>query len=85
MHITESSIEMVTASGARKSMGEISGTHQTTTPKGVDLSNGGRVGRGIYEVTGDELNLIVCDPGQPRATEFKGQRLGMLFVTRRHR
>jgi uncharacterized protein (TIGR03067 family) len=85
MVITERSIEMVAPSGARKVMGEIAGTHLMTTPKGIDLSNGGSVGRGIYEVTGDELKLIVCDPSQPRPSEFKGHRQGMLFVLKRHR
>ena len=49
MEITEESIGMQAPSGAKKSMGEIAGAYPTTIPKGIDLSNGGKIGRGIYE------------------------------------
>jgi hypothetical protein len=76
---------MVNASGARKMMGGIAGTHLATTPKGIDLTKGEKVGHGIYEITGEAMRLMICDPGLPRPTEFKGQRQGILFVLKRHR
>lgn len=84
MEISEDSIKMVASNGATKPMGKIAAVNASSEPKKLDLWLGGKVGEGIYELTGDGLRLIVCDPGQPRPKELKGQRAGMLFTLRRH-
>ena len=83
IEITEHSMRFRAASGSTKLMGDIVGTDATIKPKQVDLRNGSTLGHGIYEIDGDELKLIVCDPGYPRPSEFKGQAHGMLFALKR--
>jgi len=40
-------------------------------------------GLGIYQLDGDQLSLIVGDPGQARPTMFAGTPKGMLFKLKR--
>jgi uncharacterized protein (TIGR03067 family) len=78
--ISEDKMELHTPNGAKKTMGYISDINSSTKPKQIDLDFGGRKGFGIYELTGDTLKLIVKDPGEKRAMEFKGDAKGMLFL-----
>jgi uncharacterized protein (TIGR03067 family) len=83
--ISEKSIEFRAPSGATKKMGEISRIDGVPKPAQIDLQNGTETGLGIYELKGDNLKLIVRDPGQQRAKEFKGSPQGMLFTLKREK
>lgn len=77
--ITKEKIVFRAPSGATKTMGDIIKVDPSKTPKEIDLRNGAVVGLGIYALDGNSLSLIVCDPGLPRPTEFRGSPKGMLF------
>jgi uncharacterized protein (TIGR03067 family) len=83
MEITRDEVLMRAPSGATKRMGKIERIDPGASPKEIDLRNGEWVGLGIYELNGDLLRLIICDPGQPRPSEFVGTRKGMIFTLRR--
>lgn len=81
--ISEKKMELHAPNGATKIMGYISRINSSTKPKQIDLRKDGQTGFGIYELEGDTLQLIVRDPGQERAREFKGASKGMLFILKR--
>ncbi|QJW96794.1 hypothetical protein [Frigoriglobus tundricola] len=83
--ISDKSFEFHAPNGATKKMGDISRIEATAKPAQVDLKNGTDAGLGIYELNGDDLKLVIRDPGQERATEFKGTSKGMLFIFKREK
>lgn len=83
--ITDKSIEFRAPGGATKKMGDIGRIDGSAKPAQIDLKNGTDTGLGIYELKGDDLKLIVRDPGRDRAAEFKGTPQGMLFVLKREK
>jgi uncharacterized protein (TIGR03067 family) len=83
--ISDKSIEFRAPNGATKKMGAISRVDGAVKPAQIDLKNGTETGLGIYELNGDDLKLIVRDPGQERAKEFKGTPQGMLFILKREK
>jgi uncharacterized protein (TIGR03067 family) len=44
--------------------------HPDQTPKGIDLDMDGNVGLGIYQLVGDELNIVHGEVGDPRPKAF---------------
>jgi uncharacterized protein (TIGR03067 family) len=83
--ISEKSLELRAPNGVAKKMGDISRVDGAAKPAQIDLKNGTETGPGIYELNGDDLKLIIRDPGQERAKEFKGTREGMLFILKREK
>jgi uncharacterized protein (TIGR03067 family) len=81
--ISEKTIEFRAPNGAMMKMGDISRIDGSARPAQIDLKNGTETGPGIYELKGDDLKLIIRDPGQERAREFKGTPQGVLFVLKR--
>jgi len=64
-------------------MGDIARNDPSKTPKEIDLRQDADVGYGIYQLDGDQLLLIIGDPGQPRPTMFAGTPKGMLWTLQR--
>lgn len=85
MEITKESIILEAPNGAKKTMGDISRIDGQVRPGQIDLRKGNAKGFGIFELDGDYLKLIVCDPGQERPTVFKGTPTGLLFTLKRER
>jgi uncharacterized protein (TIGR03067 family) len=83
--ISDKSIEFRAPNGQTKKMGDTGRIDGTAKPAQLDLKNGTETGLGIYELNGDELKLLVRDPGQERAKEFKGTPKGMLIVLKREK
>jgi len=83
--ISDRDIEFRAPSGAAKKMGDISRVEGSAKPAEIDLKNGTETGLGIFELKGDDLKLIVRDPGQERAKEFKSTPRGMLFILKREK
>jgi uncharacterized protein (TIGR03067 family) len=83
--VSDKSIEFRAPNGATKKMGDIGRVDGSAKPAQIDLKNGTETGAGIYELSGDDLKLIVRDPGQERAKEFKGMPKGMLFILKREK
>ena len=48
----------------------------STTPKSIDLDGDGMSLKGIYELDGDALKILLARPGSDRPTSFEGDRLG---------
>jgi uncharacterized protein (TIGR03067 family) len=54
-------------------------------PAEIDVDVGGEIGRGIYQLTGDDLKILHGEVGTPRPTEFAtkaGSGLTMLVLRR---
>lgn len=83
--ISDKDLEFRAPSGAAKKMGDISRVDGFAKPAEIDLKNGTETGLGIFELKGDDLKLIVRDPGQERAKEFKGTPRGVLFILKREK
>lgn len=83
--ISDKEIVFQAPSGATKKMGDISRTDGAAKPAEIDLKNGTETGLGIFELKGDDLKLVVRDPGQERSKEFKGTRQGMLLILKREK
>lgn len=81
--ITDTEVTFVAPNGATKTMGQLHRIDTTATPREIDLRNGNSVGFGIYELDGDSLKMIVCNPGAERPAELKGSRDAMLFTLKR--
>jgi len=81
--ITDTEITFLAPNGATKTMGQLHRIDPMATPCEIDLRNGNSVGFGIYELVGDSLKMIVCNPGAGRPAELKGSRDAMLFTLKR--
>ena len=80
---TDKRLEFRAPNGATKDIGAIARVDGSAKPAQIDLKNGDETGLGIYELKGDDLKFLVRDPGQGRATEFKGTPKGILFILKR--
>ncbi len=81
--ISPERMSLLSPSGNTKVMGDIARKDPTKTPMELDLRQGAEVGYGIYRLEGDDLLLVICDPGQPRPTTFVGTPKGMLWTLKR--
>jgi uncharacterized protein (TIGR03067 family) len=73
------------ASGSSKLIGEIALIDPTKKPKRIDLKNGEDVSFGIYELKGEDLRLMICDPGKERPPEFRAAPRAMVYVLKREK
>ncbi len=84
LSISDKKIVVRASNGTAKKMVDISRVDVAVKPQ-IDLKNGTETGLGIYELSGDDLKLLVRDPGQERAKEFKGTPQGILFTLKREK
>jgi uncharacterized protein (TIGR03067 family) len=85
MVISRDRLSLRAPSGDTKLMGDVARLDSAKSPGEIDLRNQGEVGYGIFALEGDNLSLVIADPGQPRPTAFQGSRKGMLWKLRRAR
>ena len=52
----------------------------TTKPKEIDIDMEGSVGRGIYQLDGDNLKIAHGEVGDPRPTEFPKELSGLTVL-----
>jgi uncharacterized protein (TIGR03067 family) len=83
--ISKEKIIFQAPSGDTKKMGDIARVDSSAKPMEIDLTNDGETGFGIYELKDDALKLIVRNPGERRAKEFKANPKGMLFILKREK
>lgn len=83
--ISAKSMVLQAPNGATKKMGDIGRIDAAAKPARIDLTIDGETGLGIYELSGDDLKLIVRNPGKERAKEFKGAADGILFILKREK
>ena len=83
LEISKDSLTLIAPGSEKQLMGKIKGIDSKTKPQRIDITREGEVGLGVYEIGDGTMLLLIRNPGQPRAIEFKGAPEGMMFMLER--
>jgi uncharacterized protein (TIGR03067 family) len=81
--ITDKDMSFRAPNGATKKLGDIARVDPSAKPAQIDLKHNGGTSLGIYELKGDTLKLLLCNPGEERPGELKARPKAMLFTFKR--
>jgi uncharacterized protein (TIGR03067 family) len=81
--ITRERVVMCRPDGEATVWGETARIDPSTRPREIDIRDPRGMWLGIYEVAGEDLKLVVNEPGEARPGKFRGSPKGLLFKMQR--